>query len=146
MPAVQALLEDCRTRGVKITPQRVAIFEALLHGEGHLSAEEVYGDVRRRYPSLSFATVYNTLQLLVEMGRVREVIVDELRRRYDVNTDPHHHAICRGCHRITDIRPEDAGPAGGPSADLRAYGFHVESVAIEFTGLCSRCTAGGRRA
>lgn len=143
MPAVRQLLADCRARGVKITPQRTAIFEALLHQEGHLSAEEVYHGVRERFPSLSFATVYNTLQLLVRMGRVREVIGDELRRRYDVNTEPHHHAICRSCHRIVDIRPEDAGLVGEPlSADLSRYGFLVEAVTVEFTGLCARCAAG----
>jgi Fur family peroxide stress response transcriptional regulator len=139
---LDTLLEDCRSRGIKITPQRVALFEALLRREGHLSAEELFQDVRQRYPTLSFATVYNTLQLLVRMGRVREVIVDELRRRYDINTDPHHHAICRQCHRITDIRPQDVGMTPGPPAtDLTRYGFQVESVAIEFSGLCAECAA-----
>lgn len=143
MPLVQELLADCRARGVKVTPQRIAIFEALLTREGHLSAEEVFHQVRERHPSLSFATVYNTLQLLVQMGRAREVIVDELRRRYDLNLKPHHHAICRECHRIVDIRPEDAGSlTEARCADLSGYGFRVESVAIEFTGLCARCAAG----
>jgi len=145
MLSVPALLQRCRERGVKLTPQRIAIFECLEHRQGHLSAEEVYQDVLPRYPTLSFATVYNTLQLLTEMGEVHELIVDELRRRYDVNTDPHHHAICRKCHRIFDVEPAVLGTAwaGPETVDVVGGGFRVETVSVELTGLCSACERTG---
>lgn len=135
------LLEECRARGVKLTPQRIAIFECLQHLAGHPSAEEVYRAVLRRSPGISFATVYNTLELLTRMGQVREVIVDELRRRYDVNTRPHQHAICRRCHRILDVPLDPEGPlaAALSGARLDEHGFLVESVAVEFRGLCAGC-------
>jgi Fur family peroxide stress response transcriptional regulator len=142
MIAVPELLERCRAAGVKLTPQRIAIFECLAARRGHLSAEEVYQDVLQRHPTLSFATVYNTLQLLTAMGEVREVILDELRRRYDVNTEAHHHAVCRVCHQITDV-PLDAVGEAVASAGTRLPGsdFYVERVAIEFSGLCAACEA-----
>lgn len=141
------LLGRCRTRGVKLTPQRVAIFESLIGHPGHPSAEEVYQDVLVRYPTLSFATVYNTLQLLTKLGEVREIIVDELRRRYDANVGPHQHAVCRHCHRIVDVRLSEERMDSAfwtrlAEPDLRAHGFVVESASVEFSGLCGACAAG----
>jgi Fur family peroxide stress response transcriptional regulator len=134
----------CRGRGVKLTPQRLAIFEYLGRHPGHPTAEEVYRDVLERYPTLSFATVYKTLELLAEMGELRMVIVDELRRRYDMNTEPHQHAVCRQCRRIVDVREDEIG--GGErlrqaleQVDLSARGFIVEGTSVEFAGLCSEC-------
>lgn len=137
------LMARCRSRGVKLTPQRLAIFEYLARHPGHPTAEDVYRDILERYPTLSFATVYNTLELLAEMGEVRMVIVDELRRRYDVNTEPHQHAVCRQCRRIVDV-PEDE--IGGEllrralkHVDLSARDFVVEGASVEFAGLCGEC-------
>lgn len=135
------LIQRCRARGVKLTPQRLAIFECVLGLPGHPSAEEIFQEVQRRHPTLSFATVYNTLQLLKELGQVHEVIVDELRRRYDLNTEPHHHAVCRRCHRIIDIPARATGASWDQlaAADLGAYQFRVDSARIEFSGLCGGC-------
>ena len=143
MQPLPQLMTRCRGRGVKLTPQRLAIFEYLARHPGHPSAEEVYRDVLARYPTLSFATVYNTLELLAEMGEVRKVIVDELRRRYDVNTEPHQHAVCRQCRRIVDVREDEIGGELLRQAlehvDLSARGFIVESASVEFAGLCGEC-------
>jgi len=144
MQPVPQLMARCRGRGVKLTPQRLAIFEYLGRHPGHPTAEEVYRDVLARYPTLSFATVYKTLELLAEMGEVRKVIVDELRRRYDVNTEPHQHAVCRQCRRIVDIREDEIG--GGEllrqalkQVNLSAREFIVEGASVEFAGLCREC-------
>ncbi len=147
MQPLPELMARCRGRGVKLTPQRLAIFEYLARHPGHPTAEEVYRDVLARYPTLSFATVYNTLELLAEMGEVRKVIVDELRRRYDVNTEPHQHAVCRQCRRIVDVREDEIG--GGKllrqaleQVDLSARDFSVEGASVEFAGLCGDCARG----
>lgn len=148
MKPLPQLMAHCRARGVKLTPQRRAIFEYLAGHPGHPTAEDVYRDVLPRHPTLSFATVYNTLELLAEMGEVRMVIVDELRRRYDVNTEPHQHAVCRQCRGILDVREEEIG--GGEllrqalaQADLRHRDFLVESASVEFSGLCGACRRAG---
>jgi Fur family transcriptional regulator, peroxide stress response regulator len=144
MEPLPQLAARCRGRGVKLTPQRLAIFEYLARHPDHPTAEDVYRDVLERYPTLSFATVYNTLELLAEMGEVRMVIVDELRRRYDVNTEPHRHAVCRQCRRIVDVCEHEIG--GGEllrqaleRVDLSARGFVVEGASVEFAGLCGDC-------
>ena len=144
MQPLPQLMARCRARGVKLTPQRLAIFEYLARHPRHPTAEEIYRDVLARYPTLSFATVYKTLELLAEMGEVRTVIVDELRRRYDANTEPHQHAVCRQCRRIVDVREEEIG--GGEflrqaleQADLSAHDFLVEGASVEFAGLCGEC-------
>jgi len=139
MLTLPELREKCRQRGVKLTPQRIAIFECLIQHAGHPSAEEVYQEVLARYPTLSCATVYNTLELLAELGEVREVIVDELRRRYDANVEPHQHAVCRQCHRIMDVEVDAATALR--QTDLQTYGFAVEAVTVQFTGLCAPCAA-----
>jgi Fur family transcriptional regulator, peroxide stress response regulator len=144
MQPLPQLMARCRRQGVKLTPQRLAIFESLARHPGHPTAEEVYRDVLPRHPTLSFATVYNTLELLAGMGEVRTVIVDELRRRYDVVTEPHRHAVCRGCRRIVDVREEEIG--GGEllrqaldQVDLSARDFILEGASVEFAGLCGEC-------
>src|SRR3954453_22370351 len=144
MQPVPQLMARCRGRGVKLTPQRLALSEYPGRHPGHPTAEEVYRDVLARYPTLSFATVYKTLELLAEMGEVRKVIVDELRRRYDVNTEPHQHAVCRQCRRIVDIREDEIG--GGEllrqalkQVNLSAREFIVEGASVEFAGLCREC-------
>jgi Fur family transcriptional regulator, peroxide stress response regulator len=149
MQPLPQLMARCRGQGVKLTPQRLAIFEYLVRHPGHPTAEEVYRDVLARYPTLSFATVYNTLELLAEMGELRMVIVDELRRRYDVNTDPHQHALCRECRRIVDVREDEIG--GGDllrqaleRVDLSARDFIMESASVEFAGLCGECARAHR--
>jgi Fur family peroxide stress response transcriptional regulator len=134
----------CRDQGVKLTPQRLAIFAYLSRNAGHPTAEDVYRDVLAHYPTLSFATVYNTLELLAEMGEVRKVIVDELRRRYDVNTEPHQHAICRLCRRIVDVPDDDIGSDEILRQTMRQFDRHVrnfivESASVQFAGLCVEC-------
>jgi Fur family peroxide stress response transcriptional regulator len=138
------VMAACRERGVRLTPQRLAIFDYLAQRPGHPTAEDVYQEVLARHPTLSFATVYNTLELLAELGEVRMVIVDELRRRYDVNTEPHQHAVCRRCRRIVDVHDDEIG--GGDRlrealarVDLPGSDFVVEAASVEFSGLCGVC-------
>jgi len=141
----EQLNQACRTRGVKLTPQRLAIFDSLRRHPGHPTAEELYQDVLQHQPTVSFATVYNTLQLLVAMGEVREVIVDELRRRYDRNTEEHAHAVCRLCRRIVDVAPEGARSWDRLPGEVNwgSYDFLAERARVEFTGLCGSCVRGG---
>lgn len=122
-------------KGFKRTPQRLAILEYLDGNTSHPSAEEVYKAVSRKYRSMSFATVYNTLNTLVEAGAVRDLTIDPDRRRYDPNTHPHHHLICVECRKVVDVM--DTITVEVPRNI--AHEFTVIGNHIEFYGYCTPC-------
>ncbi len=124
--------------GLTLTPQRLAILEYLDGNTDHPSAEDIYGAVKERFPTMSFATVYNTLQTLRDMGELLELTIDPARRRYDPNPAEHHHLICTECRRIVDIR----GPFELALPPDEAAGFDVNGNHVEFYGICPACRRG----
>jgi len=92
-----------RMHAVKPTPQRIAIAEAILRAKTHLSADEVWKIVKKDSPTISRATVYNTLNLLAEKGVLRTQIIKEGRVVYDPRVEPHHHFIDEKTNEIHDI-------------------------------------------
>ncbi len=122
-------------KGFKRTPQRLAILDHLDGNKSHPSAEDIYRVVVRKNPSMSFATVYNTLNTLVQAGAVRELTIDPDRKRYDPDTSGHHHLICLGCRKVVDI-PGDI-PVDVPRG--MAKEFSILGNHIEFYGICSPC-------
>ena len=121
--------------GLRLTPQRLAILEFLKGNSSHPSAEDIYHGVKSRYPAISFATIYNTLEKLKALGGVRELTIDSSRRRYDPDTTPHHHLVCRSCGRIVDIHADY-------QLDLPEHAsqeFEVVATHVEFIGRCRPC-------
>ena len=90
-------------KGLKVTPQRVAIYKALAETTCHPTASDLYHQVARDYPMISPNTVYYTLSTLREAGMVKEVNYWHDQARFDANVTPHHHLICLGCRAIVDI-------------------------------------------
>ncbi len=120
---------------IKLTPQRLAILDYLEGNKSHPSAADIYRALSEKYPSMSFATVYNTLEMLREKGRVLELSIDSGKKRFDPDTKPHHHLICVQCKQIIDVRrnfvlnlPEDE------QCDYDIIGNHVD-----FYGICPGC-------
>ena len=94
-------------KGVKPTPQRMVIADYLLHTFSHPTADEVMAAVENRLPcALSRATVYNTLNCLVEAGVIQEVFTEPGKTRYDANVSDHHHFVDRKTGRILDVPAE----------------------------------------
>ena len=127
--------------GLKLTPQRLAILDFLEGNEDHPSAEDIYKAVSVQFPTMSFATVYNTLDVLREKGHVTELSIDPAKKRFDPCTKMHHHLICTSCKRVQDIHvdfvlelPERV------RGDFRMTGNH-----IEFYGVCPSCDNGRER-
>jgi len=119
----------------KRTPQRLAILEYLEGNTSHPSAEDIFRVVSKRYQSMSFATVYNTLNTLTRAGELRELTIDPERKRYDPDTSRHHHLICVLCGKIADI-PEKIGVE--LPKDMAEH-FVLLGHHIEFYGHCSSC-------
>ena len=128
-------LEQYRHLGFKPTPQRIAILDYLKQTREHPSAEEIFREVGKKFPSMSPATVYSTLSALKSRGNVLELTMDPEKRRYDADTGPHHHLICLTCKRIVDIPDTfELNPAPASTADFIMIKHH-----IEFFGICPNC-------
>jgi Fur family transcriptional regulator, peroxide stress response regulator len=118
--------ERIRKAGLKVTPQRYAVLEYLIHTDEHPTAERVECEVNRRWPAASRATIYNTLNALKEANLVQEVRT-EAATRYEIASSPHHHFVCRVCGALKDLGPES----------LKSE-VNIE-VSIIARGVCSSC-------
>ncbi len=129
------ILEKYRDSGFKLTPQRIAIIEYLDGNTAHPSAEDIYRSIQKKFPTMSFATVYNTLEMLVDKGEVAELSIDPDKKRFDPDSTPHHHLICSGCGRIVDIYENfELELTKEKKRDFNVTGHH-----IEFYGICPEC-------
>jgi Fur family peroxide stress response transcriptional regulator len=126
-----------RERGLKMTPQRAAIYHALVASTAHPTAEDLHRQARRLHPMISPNTVYYTLGVLQEAGLVHEVNYWHDRSRFDANLGPHHHLICLKCRTIQDV-VDGALDRLSVAAAVRA-GFEVTGHRVEFHGYCNRC-------
>ncbi|MDI6801304.1 MAG: transcriptional repressor [Thermodesulfovibrionales bacterium] len=128
-------MEKYKDIGLKLTPQRLAILGYLEGNKEHPSAEDIYKAVSKKFPTMSFATVYNTLETLRERGEVLELTIDPNKKRFDPNTKFHHHLICLKCKKIIDIHSDYNLDI---SKSDRA-GFEIVGNHIEFYGICQKC-------
>jgi Fur family peroxide stress response transcriptional regulator len=138
-----------REAGLKATPQRLAILRSLAGDETHPTAQELYERLSSEFPSLSVATVYNTLSALTRIGRC---IPLELGGplRFDPNVDAHDHAVCERCGAIRDVNapptaaepaPPVSGASGTASSPQGLPGFTVRRVERIYRGFCAACAA-----
>jgi Fe2+ or Zn2+ uptake regulation protein len=134
----QVLRDALDANGQRFTEQRAAVFRYLLSTESHPTADEVFVAVRSAVPVISLATVYKSLETLVGCGLATKLTYGDGSARYDGRTDPHHHARCLRCSRITDVPgrlPTDEIEELNPGTE----GFRVTGYRLEFTGYCDAC-------
>ena len=132
------LVGEFRARGLKVTPQRVAVFAALEGNDQHPSAEAVFAIVREEMPTISLRTVYQTLNDLAAMGEIGQLELGTGAARFDPNTGPHHHLVCDRCGLVRDV-PVGAGEPTPPRSELA--GFRVHHTEVVFRGRCAPCAA-----
>ena len=132
----RALAARCRDAGLRPTPQRDAIFRALIETDEHPSPEAVYARVRSGMPSLSLATVYKTLEALVRLGLADELPARGRARRYDGNMERHHHLVCTRCGVVRDHHDATLDRL---ATARRVRGFTVQRVSVHLHGLCEDC-------
>jgi Fur family ferric uptake transcriptional regulator len=131
-------IEVLRESGHRITPQREMIIEALLHGAGHMTAETVYQVVHPRARSLNLATVYRTLDLLVEQGlAMRSESLDGPAVYAGVHHGPHIHLVCRKCGKLIKADQQLVEPLS--TALDEKYSFKATLDHITVFGLCASC-------
>jgi len=118
--------------------KRNAILTYLRGTNAHPSAETIYTDLKQQIPDLSMATVYRNLTKFRQEGMVQCVATVKGVERYDGNTDPHVHFICRHCDAVIDLH-ELHIPDTLLTQSEAAVGGKVESCCLTFTGLCRDC-------
>ena len=135
--ALATLSAELAGKGLRVTQQRLQVLAALRRLD-HPTASELYQDLSAQFPSLSKKTIYSTLETLEEAELAVRVTVGGAPHRYEANTEPHHHAWCRGCGRLADLSP---GEAESLPAGRLPSGFRVERMFVTVEGLCAACEA-----
>ena len=130
------IAEVLRKNGYKVTPQRLAVYEAINNNPTHPNAEAIYKILQPNYPSMSLATVYKTMEIFAKIGIVQVLQCAEDAHRYDDNTTPHAHIRCEKCNRVIDI---DMDQEGLRKLAAEQSGFVVNGVSISFVGICPEC-------
>ena len=98
----EEIISLLKQQGHRITPQRLAIFELILSSESHPSSDDVYHEIKKKYPSVSLATIYKNIRLLSDLGLISELNFESQPARYDSNTSPHINVVCPVCGLIID--------------------------------------------
>ena len=138
MSHCHTLIDALRLHGYRITPQREMIIEAIAHSEHHINAEEVFARVRERTRAVNIATVYRTLELLVEQGLASRIDLGEGQVVYATyQHGPHIHLVCRQCGQVMDAN-QDLLTALNEQLKSR-YQFAADLQHISMLGLCSDC-------
>ncbi len=135
---IDVVVKTLKGKGLRVTPQRCAVYDNLLNRQDHPTVEQLMRDLNQSFPMSSQATVYSSLQALREAGLVREVLLEEGVSRYDANVEPHHHFRCRCCGAIEDISWTMLTPLN--LEGLRA-GLKPEQYEVAVHGVCDHCQA-----
>lgn len=129
-----------REHGLKITPQRTAIYKELLKAKDHPSADDIYNRIVKKIPNISFDTVNRTLLTFHKIGITNVVEGYGQPKRYDPDMTSHHHFRCIQCDNITDFINKDYDNMAVPRDISKQFTVINKKVVLE--GLCSKCRKG----
>lgn len=135
---MKELIYDLKKNNLKVTPQRLAIYGYLKNTKTHPSADSIYKELKADYPNMSLATVYKNVASLKNAGLVTELNVGEESFRYDGNTKPHAHVVCKCCHKVTDYYGKVTSDSIISNAE-NDTGYSIDSQQVYFFGLCNDC-------
>lgn len=120
---------------LKQTPQRLAIINFMENNKNHPTVDDIYKAIVTQFPTISVATIYNNLEILKNLGMIKEITIDPQKKHFDPDTTSHNHLICTRCKRIVDININfDIKLPTEYNQDFEITGNH-----IEFYGICSAC-------
>lgn len=129
-----------KAHGSKLTSQRVAMLEVFELHCAHVTAQHMFERLTRREPTLSRATVYNNLDLFVQIGLIARHQSDEGVVYYDANTAPHHHVVCPGCGAVSDVDvPAELMDKLLANVSTGSAPITLQSASIWFKGVCQAC-------
>ena len=127
-----------KDKNLKVTPQRLAIIQYLENHKTHPTADQIYKELKKKNPSLSKTTVYNSLDILRQNEIIKTLTICGSEHRYDFDHDIHHHFLCTECGRIYDIDFKCPN-IKLIHAEIEKSGHHISEVHGYFRGLCKNC-------
>jgi Fur family transcriptional regulator, peroxide stress response regulator len=138
------LVEDIRNKfsekGLKITPQRVVILEAIYKLNNHPTADNIIEYIRESQPNIATGTVYKVLETLVENGLIKKVTTDKDVMRYDGIIENHHHLYCSECDLIEDYKDEELDKLlQNHFKNKNIKGFKIEDIVLQIKGTFDKC-------
>lgn len=137
----ESILKELKEKGLKITPQRLAVIEVLAAMRDlHPGAGAVYRKAKKIRKGLSLSTTYATLNQLSAQGIIKTLEFDTTENRYEANIEEHVNLICSGCGKIVDY--EVSVPADPGEVEKRT-GFSVSGTRLEYYGYCQECRKKG---
>lgn len=137
MWSIEEGIARLRESGAKITSQRIAILKLLRGRTDHPSADQIYSELKEEFPTISFATIYSTAQLLAASNLIQILTIDEKRVHFDPNPDLHAHFLCRECGELMDVSIDRETLE---RMHLLVPG-DIESVQLFMYGTCAGCMA-----
>lgn len=134
----ESVITQLREKGLKVTPQRIAIIEVLIEqGDLHPSARLVYEAAKKKKKSLSLSTTYATLNEFSRHGIIKTLEFDKMENRYETNREEHINLICKGCNKIMDYH----SPFMIDTREiLKKCRFWVTDSRVEYYGYCQKCS------
>ncbi len=130
-------MEAVTIQDLGLTKQREVVLRVIRDSHSHLTANEVFGEAKSLLPSISFATVYNSLRYLKDAGHIAEIQFGNGASRFDRMTSRHDHAICTKCGVLTDIHMKIPAKLIGKAA--KKSNFKPESLEFTLRGICPDC-------
>jgi Fe2+ or Zn2+ uptake regulation protein len=121
-----------------LTRQREVVLQVIQEADRHLTANEVFDEAKRLLPTISFATVYNSLRFLKDAGYIAEIQFGNGASRFDRKTERHDHALCTRCGKLVDMDLEMPAELVEMAAEFSR--FKPESLELTLRGLCPECS------
>jgi Fur family transcriptional regulator, peroxide stress response regulator len=127
--------EKLKEKGLKVTPQRVAIYDAIVNLKNHPTAENVIEYIKVNHPNISVGTVYKVLESLVENELLKKVKTEKDIMRYDAILSNHHHLYCAETDRIEDYEDEKLSKLINEYFRMnKIKNFKVQDIKLQITG------------
>lgn len=134
--SAETITDTLKSKGLRVTPQRFAVYANLLSRSDHPTVEQIMEELNQDFPVSSQATIYSSLQVLREVGLVQEVLLEEGLSRYDANMELHHHFHCSDCGAIEDIPSNQFETL---NLNKLRSGLKPKSYEIIVRGICDHC-------
>jgi len=131
---MENLIKILQSKNIQPSHQRIKILEVLIKNKDHMNVNMIYDELSKEIPTISKTTVYNTLSTFVEKGLVHCLTITPEEMRYDYETKPHHHLLCKRCGRIIDVNVRCAYAEA-----MEIEGHSIEEIQGYFKGICKEC-------